>query len=79
VDSLARRARVAEADATAAKQAAHAAAEELEGSPNGGDAVRDLKAYFESEGTYWAFPESRRLFAHTILALSFIYRKSSGA
>ena len=48
-ETLARRARVAEADAAAAKQAALAAAEELEGSPNGGDAVRDLKAYFESE------------------------------
>ena len=32
----------AEAEAAAAKQSAAAAAEELEGSPSGGDAVRDL-------------------------------------
>ena len=48
-EAFGRRALVAEADAAAAKQAAAAAAEELEGSPNGSDAVRDLKAYFESE------------------------------
>ena len=48
-DAFGRRALVAEADAAAAKQAAAAAAEELEGSPGGSDAVRDLKAYFESE------------------------------
>ena len=27
-------------------------------------------------GTYWGFPKSRRLFSHTRLTLSFIYRKS---
>ena len=48
-EAFGRRALVAESDAAAAKQAAAAAAEELEGSPNGSDAVRDLKAYFESE------------------------------
>jgi len=38
-----------EADAAAAKQAAAASAEELDGSANGGDALADLKTYFESE------------------------------
>ena len=34
-----------------------------------------LKRAIVPEGTYWAFPKSLRLFSHTRLTLSFIYRE----